>query len=859
MPSSIDYRSLFDATPSPYMLLDRELRFVDANRAYLEVTATRLDQLVGRHLLDAFPNDPGDPDNPSAQRLRASLDKVLRTRRRDVLAFLSYRVPRQAGGEPEERFWSATHSPILDEHGEVAFILQHTVDVTELRRLQQVALSVGVDVSAGHGTVEAEVIERAQQVQESYFALDVEIQRLRRLFAQTPGFVCFLRGPELVFEMSNEAYHQLVGQRDLIGKPVREALPDLAGQGFFELLDRVFATGEPFVGRGVPVSVAHSDGGELRDTILDFVYQPIRQADGTVLGILVQGHDVTEQKRTEMRQRFLAQASEHLASASASLDEALRRLAYAAVASFADWCFVDLVGPEPMRRLVAAQADASDRAPADEAYAFAPPSKVPRDHPTLGRVDARPTLYRDFTDEMAVRAARSPEHLAWIRRLAFRSILVLPLHSRGQRLGVISFCLTRSKRRFDEADLAAAEELARMASSAIDNAILSRERSELLSREQAARERAESANQAKDEFLAMLGHELRNPLSPILTAVQLMKLRGDQSSVREQMIIERQAQHLIRLVDDLLDVSRITSGKVELQRAATEIAAVVARAVEIASPLFEQKQHRLRLDVARQGLRVDGDEVRLSQVVANLLTNAARYTNPGGDIALGAHREGDQIVICVRDNGIGITAEMLPRIFDLFVQASRRSDRSDGGLGLGLTLVRTLVAMHGGTVDAASRGAGAGAEFTVRLPALPDSFVDPPALPAPPLEAPPAASQRILVVDDNVDAAQLLAEILETHGHQTALAHDGPSALTRARNFQPDIAILDIGLPVMDGYELAAQLRLALGAHTPRMIALTGYGQEHDRTRSRDAGFEAHLVKPVDADALFRTLGPPTP
>jgi PAS domain S-box-containing protein len=361
------------------------------------------------------------------------------------------------------------------------------------------------------------------------------------------------------------------------------------------------------------------------------------------------------------------------------------------------------------------------------------------------------------------------------------------------------------------------------------------------------RKGAEAANRAKDEFLAMLGHELRNPLSPILTALELMKLRASEDSRRERTVIERQVAHLTRLVDDLLDVSRIARGKVELKKEITEIAEVVAKAIEMTSPLLEQRTHSLTVNVARQGLAVEGDATRLSQVVSNLLTNAAKYTPPGGHIHVSASATHEDVILRVRDNGVGIAAEVLARVFDLFVQERQAIDRSQGGLGLGLTIVRNLVEGHGGTVSAHSEGAGRGSEFTVRLPRVNSAAVPGPVLHAVPTDAAAAASgMRILVVDDNVDSACTLSEILRVKGHATRVAHDGPDALNAAAEFHPDLAFLDIGLPVMDGYELAARLRALPGLSGIRLIALTGYGQESDREQTRAVGFEHHLVKPVD-------------
>src|SRR5256712_1355205 len=304
-----------------------------------------------------------------------------------------------------------------------------------------------------------------------------------------------------------------------------------------------------------------------------------------------------------------------------------------------------------------------------------------------------------------------------------------------------------------------------------------------------ARERAEAASTAKDEFLAMLGHELRNPLSPILTALELMKLRGDGRITREQEAIERQTRHLIRLVDDLLDVSRITRGKVELRKEAVEVRDVLAKATEIASPLLEQRRHHFDVQAPPRGVRLQADEARLAQVVANVLTNAAKYTEPGGHIALAARRDGEQVVIEVRDDGIGIAPTLLPRIFDLFVQGRQASDRAEGGLGIGLALVRNLVALHAGTVEARSPGLGKGSTFTVRLPAIEGAREAESPAPRGRL-ASPAARRRVLVVDDNDDARLLLTDILERAGYEVLAADSGPSALAVVEEFLPDVAVL---------------------------------------------------------------------
>ncbi len=359
----------------------------------------------------------------------------------------------------------------------------------------------------------------------------------------------------------------------------------------------------------------------------------------------------------------------------------------------------------------------------------------------------------------------------------------------------------------------------------------------------------EAASRVKDEFLAMLGHELRNPLAPIVTALQVIKHRGAGTLTREHHIIERQVNHLVRLVDDLLDVARITRGEIELRREPTDVAAVVAKAIEMADYLLDKRGHRLTLDLPTGPLLCDGDPVRVAQIVANLLTNAARYTDPGGHIGLSARAEAGQVVIRVKDDGIGISAELLPRLFDLFVQGKRATDRSEGGLGIGLALVKNLVAMHGGEVLAVSEGPGRGSEFIVRLPLAGAAQERP--RPAEPVAG--ASTGRVLVVDDNVDAAEVIGILLASFGYEVALAHDAFGALDRVASFRPDVAILDIGLPVIDGYELAGRIRADPRNAACRIFALSGYGRGTD-PRASEGAFEHHFLKPVDIDELVAYL-----
>ena len=495
---------------------------------------------------------------------------------------------------------------------------------------------------------------------------DEENQRLMTLFEQAPGIIAVLRGAEHVFELTNRSYQELVGKRDLVGKPVRAALPEVQGQGFFELLDQVYGSGEPFVGYAVPLRVQRAPGAPLEQRFIDFIYQPIRDQHDQVVGIVVEGSDVTVRKRVE--------------------------------------------------------------------------------------------------DELR------------------------------------------------------------------------------------------AANQQKDQFLAMLAHELRNPLAPITTAGHLLQ-RGqlDPAAARRASdIIVRQAEHMTALVNDLLDVSRVTRGLVTLACGVLDMRAVVHEAVEQVRPLMDARGHRFDCDIPASLPAIDGDRMRLIQVLSNILNNAAKYTAPNGHIVLAAGVDDGCVRIAVRDNGQGIEPSMLPYIFDPFIQAERTPDRSQGGLGLGLALVRSLVQLHGGRVEARSEGAGQGSEFVLWLPCVQ-------AAPSTPDEdgAAPARETtglQVLVVDDNADAAQMLAALLEMHGYSAQVAYTGLDGLASAVDMRPDVALLDIGLPDIDGHELARRLRASPELSGAMLVALTGYGQEEDRQRAFAAGFDHHMAKPADIKKLLALL-----
>ena len=388
-------------------------------------------------------------------------------------------------------------------------------------------------------------------------------------------------------------------------------------------------------------------------------------------------------------------------------------------------------------------------------------------------------------------------------------------------------------------------------------ALASAVRSALRARERQFQTRAhleerETANQRKDQFLATLAHELRNPLAPIRTSLALLRLSRDGSPPAQVCdIMERQVNHMVRLVDDLLEVSRITRGKIELRRESVDLAAVISSAVETSRPLVDAAHHALTVELPAEPIVVDADAIRLAQVFSNLLNNAAKYTDPGGCISISVRREKDAAVVAVTDTGIGIPAQALPGVFDMFAQVNARDTRAQNGLGIGLTLVRSLVEMHGGSVTAASDGAGKGSEFVVRLPLDRRKVVRP----RPPENAPAMGDvQRILIVDDNRDAASTLGALLQLLGLNVRTVNDGPTALDEISSFHPSVVVLDLGMPGMDGYEVARRVRERPDCRDIALVALTGWGQEKDRHLTEKAGFNHHLVKPVDIGTMQAVL-----
>ncbi|WP_169157540.1 PAS domain S-box protein [Brasilonema bromeliae] len=550
--------------------------------------------------------------------------------------------------------------------------------------------------------------------------------------------------------------------------------------------------------------------------------------------------EITERKRAEHDAKFLADASATLAGL-VDMEATLQKVATLAVPAFADWCAIDMLDETgALKRVAVVHIDPSKVELAHVAHRKWPPDpKAPTGVWRIIRT-GESEITPEITDEMILGSVKDSEFAQILIDLGLRSYMAVPLEARGRVLGVITFISAESGRRFEPRDLALAEDLAHRAAVAIENSRLYHE--------------VREADRRKEDFLSLLAHELRNPLAPVRNGLEILKMAGRDPNAVDMVVemMERQVQHLVRLVDDLLDVSRIMRNKIELRRERIDLVAVIERAVEIARPGVDAGGHTLVVSPPAEPVPLHGDLVRLVQVVGNLLNNAARYSDPGGKIELSGERVGDRAVIRVRDRGIGIAPEMLSKIWDMFVQGDRRPSRSHGGMGIGLTLVRSLVEMHGGRVEARSEGLGRGSEFTIHLPVADAPEPTPASAAAPAIEA--AKPRRLLVVDDNVDAAESLAVLLRLGGHDARVAHDGPTALEMAAADPPELAFLDVGMPVMDGYELARRFRSHPSLKDVVLVALTGWGQESDRRRTKEAGFDAHEVKPVEPAALQRLL-----
>lgn len=729
-------------------------------------------------------------------------------------------------GEPPRTVLSSGQA-FTDAQGKLLGAVVSMHDITARRQAEAA-------VRQAHEELERRVEERTGALAGANAALREGEERFRQLADSMPQIVWTAR-PGGDIDYLNRRWHEFTGLPATVGNEGwgRILHPDDAAPAT-ERWAASLRTGTPFE---MEVRLLDTCRRTYRWHLIRTV--AVRDGAGAVARWFGTATDINDQKRAEESSRYLAEASAALAGV-VDYESTLQKVANLAVPYFADWSAVDVAdGDGSLRRLAVAHRDADKVRLAHELMRDYPPDPQAPGGAVAVLRTGTPELVADITDEMLVQGARDERHLGLIRSLGLRSYLCVPLVVSGRPFGVLTFATAESGRTYTGADLALANDLAHRAGVAIENTRLY----------QALRD----ADRRKDEFLATLAHELRNPLAPIRNALQILKMpRVDAATVgRSRDMMERQVHQLVRLVDDLLDVSRVMRGKIELRKEQVELATVVARAVETVQPLIDAQGHELAVGLPPESLPLDADPVRLAQVVGNLLTNAAKYTEPNGHIWMTARREDGQAVLRVRDDGIGIAPDVLPHVFDLFVQVDHAAARSQGGLGIGLTLVKNLVEMHGGAVEARSAGLGKGSEFVVRLPLVAGERrqADEPA-DGGAQEQVRSSGHRLLVVDDNEDAADSLAMLLSLQGHEVRVAHDGPAALALAPAYRPDMVFLDIGMPGMDGYEVARRLRKTPGLEATVLAALTGWGQQEDRRRTADAGFDHHLVKPPEPNAV---------
>lgn len=627
--------------------------------------------------------------------------------------------------------------------------------------------------------------------------LSEERQRFVQLFDQAPTFLAVLEGANHVIKLANTGYLKLVGHREVVGHAVAEAIPEAVPQGYVKLLDEVYQTGRPFSAFGARYATLASPDAPSEALYLDFVYQPITAPDGGVTGILVQGVDVTA--RTAANQALALNRS---------------RLDYTTRLSGVGFWYCNL----PFDVL-----EWDDRV---KEHFFLPPTArvtiedfYARIHeedrePTRAAIDA--AVFSGEAYDIVYRTVHpATGAVKWIRALGGTDYAAdgTPTHFDGVTVDVTA-------QKLDQQHLSALN---------------------LQLQEQ---------DRAKDQFIATLSHELRNPLAPIRAAARLIAsphLTPAQLQ-RAQSIIERQVTHMALLLDDLLDIARITQGKLHIKRQLVPLFEVVDAAIEAVRPMLNDKNQELLLQLPDEPVTVHADPLRLSQILSNLLTNASKYSEPGTPITVSLRHDGASVLMSVRDEGIGIAPDSVHRIFQMFAQLDGAALTSEGGLGIGLALVKGLTELHGGRVSARSAGLGQGSEFIAEFPIV----AAPPV--AGPAQAKPAQGdlvrRKVLIADDNIDAAESLGMLLELGGHEVRMAHQGREALSQAQLFRPDVALLDIGMPDMSGYDVARQLRQAPWAQGLLLIAVTGWGQEDDRRRALEAGFDHHLCKPVDADTL---------
>lgn len=749
---------------------DLEGRFTFINKPLLDLWGMTLEEAVGKNFFEL----PYPPE--LAAKLQKQIRHVVETGEH-ISDETPYENPAGAQG-----FYQYIFSPVFGEDGKVEAVAGSTRDYTERRNLEK---------------------EREQAIA----ALEIERSNLAAVVEEAPSFICFLRGPEHVFDFANERYFELIGRRDILGKTIRESLPQVEEQGFVQMLDSVYETGEPVIGNEVSVSLPSGE------RVVNFIYQSIRDNDGTIAGVFVHGVDVTA--LVESR-RALEENREHT--------ERQRRLYEAILSNTPDLAYVFTL---------------------DYRFAYANDILLQMWGKTAEEAIGKTCLelgYEPWHAEM------HNQEIDWIKE------------NKMSLRGEVPFSGTFGRRMYDYILVPVFGENGEVeAVAGTTRDITDRVEMEEKVSDQSKQLAAESRR--KDEFLAMLSHELRNPLAPISTAIHLLKLSAkqdeDEQERKAKEIIERQVGNLTKIVNDLLEVSRLVSGRIRLELQTVDLNEMVSHAIETTNPLVDQRSQKLSLTRSAFPLWVSVDPTRIEEVFVNLLNNAAKYTANEGSIEVFCELtpEGDQARIRVRDNGVGIDHELLPIIFDLFTQADRSLDRAAGGLGIGLNLVHRLVGLHNGTILAHSPPGGQtqGSEFIVQLPIVSPS-AETKVADVQASERSEAQGARVLVVDDNVDMVMMVTSFLRHNRFSVQFAYNGIDACELAMEWKPEIVILDIGLPGLNGYEVAKRLRAEEATKDAKIIAITGYGRESDIALAHEAGFNAHLTKPYALADLAKLL-----